>query len=180
MSINSCISELSNLLDKFELETIQNNVLGSSSDKEFTNLLDFLLENDNMRSKYLTDSKSIIGENNDDMESKYMANYSKKQLKKNYIKQDLCLKDSYKYLTDIEKDILVSMKSDNKYGLNNIFGSTNNFTPDYFLSSGFDSDFSWTDILDGPITNLILNEELIEDNESINDDNFYSSMNEVD
>ncbi len=51
---------------------------------------------------------------NDDIESKCAAEYSKKQLEEKYIEEDSCLRDAYKYLTSVEKEIFMSIKSDKK------------------------------------------------------------------
>ncbi|AEX62081.1 hypothetical protein mvi_936 [Megavirus vitis] len=200
MSINSHDPKLKNLVDKFELETKLNSISGSFNNKDFTNLMNYLLENpekdenkenNNLESEHPIDSKPITENPNDDLESKYMAKYSKKQLEEKYIEEDLCLRDAYKYLTNVEKEIFMSMKSDKKnrvkcsHSINEIMGKNNLFTPDLFFSSVDDSDFTWTDRL-VPMTGLTFSEKITldnestSDNESVLDDDFYSSMNEVD
>lgn len=187
-------------MDKFELETKLNSISDSFNNKDFTNLMNYLLENpekdeikenNNLESEHPIDSKPITENPNDDLESKYMAEYSKKQLEEKYIEEDSCLRDAYKYLTNVEKEIFMSMKSDKKnrvkcsHSIDEIMEKKNLFTHDFFFSSVDDSDFTWTDRL-VPITGLTfggkitLDNESTSDNESVLDDDFYSSMNEVD
>ncbi|AGD92992.1 hypothetical protein LBA_01074 [Megavirus lba] len=76
---------------------------------------------------------------NDDIESKYITEYSKKQLEEKYIEEDSCLRDAYKYLTNVEKEIFMSMKSDKKnrvkcsHSIDEIMEKKNLFTHDFFL-----------------------------------------------
>ncbi|ANB51078.1 hypothetical protein [Powai lake megavirus] len=207
MSIDSHDPKLENLVDKFELETKLNSISGSLNNKDFTNLVDYLLENpekdgtkennttnkenNNLESEHTIDSRPITENQNDDIESKYMAEYSKKQLEEKYIEEDLCLRDAYKYLTSVEKEIFMSMKSDKKnrvnyyHSIDEIMEEKMFTYHDYFLTPMFNSNITLIDRL-VPITKLTfggkitIDNESTSDNESVLDDDFYSSMNEVD
>ncbi|BCS82554.1 hypothetical protein QLL95_gp0065 [Cotonvirus japonicus] len=164
MSINSHDPKLRNLLDKFELETKLNSISGSFNNKDFTNLVNYLLENPEK------DEINVTIKENNNLESKHMAEYSKKQLEEKYIEEDSCFKDAYKYLTSVEKEIFMFMKFDKKnkvkcsHSIDEIMGKNNLFTPDLFFSSVDDSDFTWTDRL-APMTGLTFGGKITPDNE---------------